>query len=106
MGCVQGRDGESPRSGGSTERSDAGGVAAPRGPDAAFLAEVHRKRVAENNPQAAYQEKEDALGRYEAAAEARGVQKPFTYRQWDAATLRAETAKLKGGSAAVATIVA
>ena len=105
MGCAQSRDGESPRSGGGTDRSDAGGVTAPRGPDAAFLADVHRKRVAENNPQAAYQEKEDAIGRYEAAAEARGAQKPFAYKNWDVAKLRAETAKLKSGASVMAALV-
>ena len=104
MGCVQSR-GDSPRSaGGSTtgggdsersERSGGGGVAGP--PDAAFLAEVHRRRVEANNPGAAHLDHQDALGRYEAAADARGVAKPFNYRQWDTKALREATAALKGG---------
>ena len=106
MGCVQSRGDESPRSagygsgasGGDSDRSDRGGAASV--PDAAFLAAVHRKRVEENNPQAAHLDKQDALGRYEAAVESRGLPKPFDYRNWTTQKLREETARIKGGAAA------
>jgi hypothetical protein len=100
MGCVQSRD--SPRSagsgsGGDSERSERSGPGVAGPPDAAFLAEVHRRRVEANNPGAAHLDHQDALGRYEAAADARGVAKPFNYRQWDTKALREATAALKGG---------
>ena len=71
-----------------------------RVPNAAFLAAVHRKRVEDNNPQAAHLDKQDALGRYEAAVESRGLPKPFDYRNWTTQKLREETARIKGGAAA------
>ena len=115
MGCMQSRGDESPRgsaagygsgasaAGGDSDRSsDRGGAA--NVPDAAFLAAVHRKRVEENNPQAAHLDKQDALGRYEAAVESRGLPKPFDYRNWTTQKLREETARVKGGAAAAAAL--
>jgi hypothetical protein len=114
MGCMQSRGDESPRSagygsgaasGGDSDRSsDRGGAA--NVPDAAFLAAVHRKRVEENNPQAAHLDKQDALGRYEAAAESRSLPKPFDYRNWETQKLRDETARIKGGAAAASAALA
>lgn len=89
MGCVQSRD-DSPRS----EGSAIGGAAAPVSADPAFLAEVHRKRIQENAPGAAYKEQQDALGRYEALVDA--AERPIDYRSRNAAWLRAETAKRRG----------